>query len=211
MDVHDFERGEWLAADELPPDLLLPRAAAAAAAFDGKLMLMGGETRESTVAHDRVDALDPATGRWSTLTPMNHRRHGMQAIVSRDGIFVAAGSPWKGGGQQLNMEVYNANNPVGEPNEGGILGLLFEEANAVTIQHIAGNQGVFVNSIEVEGLSAADFVIKNKLTSRFLIPIGSSFQIDFEYTGSAGQGRSAEVVVTYTGNQVLRITLVATR
>ena len=191
VDVYDLESGEWLAEDALPRDLPLPRASAAAAAFDGKLLLMGGETRENPVAFDRVDSLDPETGRWSTLTPMNYKRHGMQAIVSGDGIFVAAGSPRRGGGQQRNMEVYNENAPVGVPSSGGTLGLLFGGASSVTIQHMGGNQGVFVNSIDVEGPSAADFVIKNRTTSRFLIPKEGSFEIHFEYQGTPGQQASA--------------------
>ena len=113
VDVYDFEKGEWLSSDLLPRDLPVPRAAAATAEFDGKLVLMGGETRENSEAHDRVDALDPITGRWSTLTPMNHKRHGMQAIVSGESVFVAGGSPRRGGGQQKNMEVYNKYGPVG--------------------------------------------------------------------------------------------------
>lgn len=209
VDVYDFESGEWLAEDALPRDLPLPRASAAAAAFDGKILLMGGETRENPEAFDRVDSLDPETGRWSTLTPMNHKRHGMQAIVSGDGIFVAAGSPRRGGGQQRNMEVYNENAPVGVRSSAGILGLLFGGASSVTIRHIGGNEGVFVNSIVVEGPSANDFVIKNRTTSRFLIPKNGSFEIHFEYKGSPGQEVSAEVVVTYTVNKKLRITLLS--
>jgi hypothetical protein len=140
---------------------------------------------------------------------MNHKRHGMQAIVSGDGIFVAAGSPRRGGGQQRNMEVYNENAPVGVRSSAGILGLLFGGASSVTIQHIGGNEGVFVNSIVVEGPSANDFVIKNRTTSRFLIPKNGSFEIHFEYKGTTGQEVSAEVVVTYTVNKKLRITLLS--
>lgn len=205
--MYDFNTGEWLAEDELPKDLPVPRASAAAAAFDGKLILMGGETRESRTAYDRVEALDPSTGRWTTLNPMNHRRHGMQAIVSGDGIFVAGGSPRRGGGQQKNMEVYNAPAPEGTPSVAGVLGLSFSGANSVTIQNIGGNQGVFVNSIELGGPSASDFAIKNNVRSRFLIPKDGRFQIDFEYTGAPNQDATAVVEVTYTGTRVLSITL----
>jgi hypothetical protein len=213
VDVYDFETGEWLAEDSLPQDLSVPRASAATVAFDGKIMLMGGETRESPVAYDRVDALDPTTGRWSTLAPMNHKRHGMQAIVSGDGVFVAGGSPRRGGGQQKNLEAYNATEPAGTPSQGGILGLSFGTgpSNSLSIRHIGGNQGVFVNSIEVKGPSASDFVIKNKVKSRFLIPVDGVFEIDFEFKGTTAQGASAVVEVTYTGSTVLSITLVAAR
>lgn len=212
VDVYDFKSGEWLAEDSLPRDLPDPRASAAAVAFDGKIMLMGGETRDDPLAYDRVDTLDPVTGRWSTLAPMNHRRHGMQAIVSGDGVFVAGGSPRRGGGQQRLMEAYNSGTPTGTRSEGGKLGFSSSGPDSVTIQHIGGNQGVFVNSIELVGPSASDFIIKNTMRSRFLIPIGGELQIDLQYNGATDQGEmSAVLVITYTENEVLRIDLVATR
>lgn len=211
-DVYDLVNEEWLGEDSLPRDLPEPRASAATVTFDGKIIFMGGETRDNPDAYDRVDALDPSTGRWTTLTPMNNKRHGFQAIQSGDGIFVAAGSPRRGGGQQRKMEVYNSNSPEGTKSEGGVLGMKSTAAMSVTIQHTRGNQGVFVNSIELDGPSASEFAIKNSVRSRFLIPKGGTFQIDLEFTGIPNQGaKSADVVVTYTGSKVLRITLIATR
>jgi hypothetical protein len=92
VDVYDFKLKKWLVTNR-PDDLPTPRSGAAVAVFDGKIMLMGGESSTQTKAYTQVDELDPATGKWSTLTPMYHARHGTQAVVSGQGVYVIAGSP----------------------------------------------------------------------------------------------------------------------
>jgi hypothetical protein len=207
VDVYDFASKNWL-IDDLPRDIPLPRASAAVAAFDGKIMVVGGETARSTKAHSRVDALDPTNGRWSLLTPLNHRRHGMQAIVSGEGVYVAGGSPNRGGGQQRNMEVYNMNAPEGEESRPGLLGVLVGTGGSVTLLHIGGNQGVFLNSIVLTGPDASDFVVKNKATSRILIRKNGNLTLSVEYKGDGGE-TTAQMVVTYSGNKTLDISLTA--
>lgn len=91
VDVYDFSRGRWETSN-LPDDLPNPRSGAAVAVFGGKIMIMGGESDSQSSAYRNVEALDPATGKWSTLVPMNHPRHGIQAIVSGQGVFVTAGT-----------------------------------------------------------------------------------------------------------------------
>ena len=121
VDVYDFATGTWLDASLTPDDMPSPRAAGATAVFNGKIIIAGGESGGSNVAHDDVHALDPSTGKWEILGSMQYPRHGTQAIVSGNGIFVAAGSPRRGGGNQRNMEVYNENAPIGEASVAGSL------------------------------------------------------------------------------------------
>jgi hypothetical protein len=207
VDVYDFATKQWLITD-LPMDIPLPRAAAAVAAFAGKIMVIGGETARSRVAHDRVDALDPTNGRWSALTPLNHRRHGIQAIVSGEGVYVAGGSPNRGGGHQRRMEVYNRDAPEGGESRPGLLGVYFGRGGLVTLQHIGGNQGVFLNSIVLTGPDASDFRIMNQATSRILIRKNGKLTLSVEYKGDAEEA-AAQMIVTYSGKKTLNISVPA--
>jgi len=212
VDVYDFGTGEWLSSN-VPDDLPIPRAGAATAVFDGRIMIMGGESGVQATAHDEVHALDTETGTWSTLPSMNHPRHGTQAIVSGQGVYVAGGSPQRGGGNQKNMEVYNADDPAGVPSEAGVISATltmvdidFGSPKSVTLQHVNGTQGVFVQSISVSGQSASDFSLSGIDVPPLLIGKGSSLDIFVEYTGLT-DGEDAQLDVVFSGNQVISVTL----
>jgi N-acetylneuraminic acid mutarotase len=100
VDVFDFQTRTWLTS-KLPGDLPSPRAGAAVAVLNGKILVMGGESSTQTDAFDTVNSLDPTTRTWSALEPMKHARHGTQAITSGMGIFIAGGSPARGHGVQV--------------------------------------------------------------------------------------------------------------
>lgn len=212
VDVFDFTTGEWLKTD-LPDDLPKPRAGAATAVFNGKIMVMGGESGEQEEAHDDVHELDPATGKWSTRAPMNHPRHGTQAIVSGNGVYIAAGSPVRGGANQKNMEVFNKDEPSGEESTPGVLSgpnvsvLLRGAPKTVTIQHVGGNQGVFVQSIRLSGKSASDFLLAGSDHHSLLVGQGSNLDVPITYMGST-DGATAQLDVTYSGNHILSIPLI---
>ena len=48
-----------------------PRAGAAVAVVSGKLVVLGGESGGQQLAHNEVEALDPATGTWTKLAPLS--------------------------------------------------------------------------------------------------------------------------------------------
>ncbi|MGH0031881.1 MAG: Kelch repeat-containing protein, partial [Myxococcota bacterium] len=209
VDVYDFTTGTWStlpAASDLPT----PRAGTASAAFEGKLLVIGGEGGGQ--AWDTVEALDPATGSWSTLDSLNFARHGMQAIVSGPGVFVVGGSPSQGGGNQKNMEVYQSDAPVGSPSVAGLpnapLNVPFDGWNAETIpiSHVAGNEGIYVESLSLSGPDLGDFTIKTLLPDPFLLPVGGSQDVVVDYAG-ATPGAMAFLDVTYGGGQTLSVIL----
>lgn len=176
VDVYDFITDTWLAADDpdLPENLPEPRAAAATAVFNGEVVLAGGESGRSDLGYDDVHALDPATNQWQRLEPLNYRRH-----VSGQGIYVVAGSPKRGAGNQRNMEVHNQDVPAGDASVAGSLSssspaeIIFGALVAVKLEQVSGNQGVFVNSITLTGPKASDFVIDDS-QSAFLVPNGGT-------------------------------------
>jgi hypothetical protein len=204
VDVFDFASGTW---STLPPasNLPTPRAGTATAVFNGKIMVIGGEG--NGLAYNTVEGLDPNTGQWQTLASLNHRRHGTQAIVSGAGVYVAAGSPNQGGGNQRNMEVYNANAPAGEPSVSSVLSapqqaVVFSGApRAISLAHAVGNVGAFITDVSLTGENAADFlVITPGSGDPFLIPVGGARDILLEYIGTAPLS-SAMLNVNYNGQQ----------
>lgn len=104
IDVYDFASGTW---DTLTGAASLPvgSAAGGTACLDDRIFYFGGETDE--VALDVTRAFDPRSNTWTTLAPLNQGRHGTQAIVYEDKIYVAAGSPVRGGGNIDSIEVFS--------------------------------------------------------------------------------------------------------
>lgn len=209
VDVYDFNTETWTT---LPPEsnLPTPRAAAAVATFDGKIMVMGGEGNGR--AYDTVEAFDPSTNAWETLASMNFRRHGTQAIASGEGVFIVSGSPNQGGGNQRNMEVYNANAPAGEPSVAGVLGVPDEalvgpdNAEPIRLRHLDGNQGIFVNDITFSGTDAQDFSLTDFASAPFLMLRDGEYDLLVEYDGDKTDAL-ASLDITFSGSQVARIPL----
>lgn len=212
VDVYEFGSGEWR-TNNVPDDLPLPRAGTSTAVLNGKVLVIGGESNMQTEAHNEVHALDPTSGTWATLESMNHGRHGAQAVVSGQGVYVVAGSPKRGEGNQKNMEVYNKEVPSVEANVAGSLsapsslGIRVGMEEAVGIQHVGGNQGVFVNSIALSGQHMSEFEITSGYTASILIPKGATLDVFVRYNGEF-EGAEARLDVTFSGTQTLSIALV---
>jgi len=103
-DVYDFASGEWTSAAPIPTE----RAGTASAAFQGKYIVLGGESGAQEAAHAEVEAFDPATGVWSALPELNRGRHGTGLVVFDDKLWTAAGSGNRGGGPELtSLEVFD--------------------------------------------------------------------------------------------------------
>lgn len=216
VDVYDFTSGQWL-PDNSVDDLPVPRAGAATAVLGDRVIVMGGESGIQEEAHTEVHALDTATGTWESLPPLNHGRHGTQAIVSGQGVYVAGGSPVRGGGNQRNMEEMSkaaGTFPSGVQCTAGVLSapssieIPVDNPKILTIQHVDGNQGVFVHLVMLEGDAATDFRISSNAQDRHLIGRGEQHDVLVEYTGSTN-GATAELVLGYSMSEEVRIELVA--
>jgi hypothetical protein len=92
-DALDLESGEWTSG--LAP-LPTPRGGYAVAVLGSEILVIGGEGNGR--AYRKVEAYDTAEDTWRTLAPMGKRRHGIQAVVWRGKVFVAAGDTTQGGG-----------------------------------------------------------------------------------------------------------------
>jgi len=102
VDVYDFTSGTW---STLPKPLPVGSAAGGIATLSGLIFYFGGEN--ASTALDRTQVLDPLTGDWHQLARLQQGRHGSQAVVYRDRIYISAGSPNRGGGRVTSTEVFS--------------------------------------------------------------------------------------------------------
>ncbi|WP_232623055.1 PKD domain-containing protein [Pareuzebyella sediminis] len=218
VDVYDFNNGQWstlAAAQNLPT----PRGAPSVAVLNGKLLVIGGEVENEMVYGVEVnDALkiteqyDPATQTWQRLADMNYERHGTQAIVSGNGVYVLAGSPQKGGGNQKNMEYYGVDAPAGTPSTASSLTLpdaVELEVNSsknFDMAAVGGNVGVFIRSMEITGSGASNFQITSGALENVLLPPGSTNPVTITLNGS-GIGATAVLTINYGASSSSEIIL----
>ena len=105
VDVYDMESSTWTTLDN---DIPTERAGTTSVVYDGKLIVIGGESGAMEAAHHQVEALNVESGEWTALPSLNQGRHGTQAIVYDGKIYIAAGSGNRGGGPELtSLEVYD--------------------------------------------------------------------------------------------------------
>lgn len=208
VDVYDFQKGTW---SSLPQPLPTPRAAPGVAIFQGELLVMGGEGEVAGPAYKVVEAYNFSTKKWSRKMDMLYARHGTQAILSGEGIYLAGGSPLRGGGNQRNMEVYYMDKPTGSklakaeltvPKE---LNLTVGEESTIVLKNTSKVSGIFVNGLQLEAVSGMPLEISTPVENQLLLP-KETIKITIGSTTAAGAG-SAILVVTYNGSQSTRTQL----
>ncbi|MFK7845924.1 MAG: kelch repeat-containing protein [Rhodothermales bacterium] len=101
IDVYNFATNSW---STLPSskNIPTPRGATASILYQGKILLIGGETASQEIAHNETEAFDPISETWSTLSPLVVGRHGTQAAIVDNAVYLAAGSAQKGGSPELD-------------------------------------------------------------------------------------------------------------
>ncbi|WP_437439895.1 Kelch repeat-containing protein, partial [Eudoraea algarum] len=213
VDVYDFALGTW---STLPSNqnLPTPRAAAIVANFEGKLVVAGGESNASSSAFDITEVFDPVSGNWTLGDNLNHPRHGTQGIVSGNGIFVAAGSPNRGGGRQKNMEYYGQDAPTGSPSVASTMAadtaISFGsgESKNATINITTGNVGIIVRSMDLSGPDASEFSIDSGNLTNGLLKSSSQHVVGLAHTGT-GTNKSATLTINYneTDTHVIALTV----
>lgn len=103
-DVYDPRTDSWTSAAPLPR----PRSAGAYTVLDGLIIYAGGECKpggqpSTPNTFDDVDAYDPKTNRWTSMTPLPQARHGFGAATVRGVAYFAAGALLCGGGTSPDL------------------------------------------------------------------------------------------------------------
>ncbi|MCL6275560.1 malectin domain-containing carbohydrate-binding protein, partial [Muricauda sp. 2012CJ35-5] len=200
VDVYDFGTASW---STLPSAQNIPtqRAGHAAVNFNNRLVVMGGEVA-GQIALKSTEEFDPVGQSWRTLSDMNFGRHGTQAIVSGGGIFVLAGSPNLGGGNQKNMEYLGTDNPQGAVlvasslNTPSELNIAENSSANLSIDVVGGNTGIIIKSLEIIGPNASDFSIAAGALEYALLAPGANHQLNIA-VGGTGTNKSATLVINY--------------
>lgn len=210
VDTYDFKTRTW---STLKQDLPTPRAAPGVAVFNNELFVMGGEGEKRGPAYKMVEAYDPATKKWTRKADMTYPRHGTQAILSGKGIYIAGGSPNRGGGKQLNMEVYNEDAPKGMALTASKLIAPKEVLiNTGTIKNIVikntkGNTGSFINSVELIGSDKDKFRIKSDVDLT-LVDANGHLDLTIVHLGNK-TGEKANLRIIYNGDTEKKIGLMS--
>lgn len=107
VDVFDIEKNEWIT---LPKAANIPteRAGASSIVKNRKLIVIGGECDKQKVAHDQIEILDLSSNIWQSSLQLKRGRHGTQAILFNNNIYIAAGCGNRGGKPELSsLEIIN--------------------------------------------------------------------------------------------------------
>ena len=98
VDVYDLATKTWSTlSDTLPTH----RAGNAAMVLDHDILVVGGESTAHKVAHNEVEALSPATGKWRTIAPLSRGRHGTGIVQHGGQLIMASGCGNRGGSPEL--------------------------------------------------------------------------------------------------------------
>lgn len=211
VDVYNFTSGTW---STLPSGQNIPteRAGASAVNYNDRLVVIGGETPTAGPSLTTTEEYDPVAQSWRALADLNFPRHGTQAIVSGNGIFILGGSPVQGGGNQKNMEYFGVDAPVGTPSMASTVsapgGVQISDGTTedIVVAIEDGNVGVFVTSMALSGPNAADFnIVAGELTDQ-LLNTNSTHTISVELTG-VGPDRNAVLTINYGDGSSIDIIL----
>ncbi|GAF02887.1 Kelch repeat-containing protein [Saccharicrinis fermentans] len=208
VDIYNFNTKSWSVLDEPLPT---PRAAPGIIVYNNELLVMGGEGEVSGPAFKRVEAYNPSTKKWSRKADMNYARHGTQAILSGKGVYIAAGSPVRGGGRQRNMEVYGEDKPEGHalrpsklkaPSE---LTIPVGSTKSILLKNTQGNTGIFISQAQLMGTDNEQFKTDIDINNR-LIKKGNDIALKIKHIGQLTE-QEATLKIIYNGNQEMMIHL----
>ncbi len=211
VDVYNFATASW---STLPVGQNIPtqRAGASAVNFNDKLVVIGGEIGSQTSALKTTEEYDPLTQSWRALGDLVFARHGTQAIVSGNGIFILGGSPLRGGGNQKNMEFFGEDAPVGSASSSSLLSgpaavqVVKGTPKAVNLAVSNGTVGLMVTSMTLTGPNASEFsFISGKLTNQLLNP-GINHALSLGYSGTVS-GHTANLLINYGASDQLSVPL----
>lgn len=143
VDIFDFSTGTWSTA---PENLPTERAGAAVVTYNDEILVIGGESMAHLEAHKETEALNTSTLQWRTLPELVIARHGTQAVVYNDKIYIASGVSNRGGNPKVPSQEILSNVVTGHLH-----------------RHSQSNLSVFPNPcndhITIEGSSLSDNMI----------------------------------------------------
>lgn len=99
VDIYNIENDTWTT---LPRPIPTPRAGCSAVLLNHQAYIIGGESGSQPTAHQEVNIYDFKENKWIKGPSLNTGRHGTQAILFKNSIYICAGSGNRGGSPELN-------------------------------------------------------------------------------------------------------------
>ncbi|MGH2755755.1 MAG: malectin domain-containing carbohydrate-binding protein, partial [Actinomycetota bacterium] len=221
--AYDFSTGQWAAG--LAP-LPSTRAGFATAVIDDEIIVLGGEG--GGIAHGTVEAYKPSTNTWRSLTSMPNPRHGIQAAVCNDGIYLAAGGISQGNGPSKVHDVFFPGGSATEclpPAEAGALGASptnfgFGNVQVGTTKNqtiqltnlgTGSDPAIVVDNTTIEGADAGQFSDSFNDAGNISLPPGQSTSFQATFAPTTGGSKAATLKVHHDGtNDPINIALSGT-
>ena len=207
IDIFDLSTEKWTTGNNIPTE----RAAPCVAVLGDEVLYMGGE-KNSGKANNETEAFNIKTGKWRSLAKMKTGRHGTQAIVNNQNVYVASGSPNRGGGRVTSQERFYLNSQstpslssVSRSDLSAVKELeVLNETKKLTISNTNGNQAILIEKISRSGSSNFSYSLSQDLP--FLLKSGSSFDIEVSHAGSGSNTGSVKIEHTGSnGDQVVQL------
>jgi large repetitive protein len=219
VDVYDIASNSW---NTLPPssNLPTPRAGAASGIIGNELIVAGGESGSTASAHAQTEALDLQTLTWRSLSDMRTARHGTQAIVSNNGMYIAGGSSRRGGptSTPLAVEVlhlFGATPPSTSTVTAGTLvapagrdlGSVAVGASVggtLQLSNTGGNQALVIESLTINGSSA--FNVTSPSLPVVIAP-GGTATVALQFAPLSTGSHTADLVIAVSGSTARLVAL----
>ncbi|MFS4482781.1 Kelch repeat-containing protein [Hyunsoonleella sp. 2307UL5-6] len=107
VDVYDIKNNTWETLSE-SSNIPTQRAGASSVIKNGNLIVVGGESATQKTAHNAIEIMELKTGNWASGNKLVKGRHGSQAIIYMNSIYITAGSGNRGGKPELaSLEIFS--------------------------------------------------------------------------------------------------------
>ncbi|GAB3027830.1 Kelch repeat-containing protein [Spirosoma pulveris] len=208
VDIYDFTTGQWSTSTNPIPT---QRAGTTAVALDGNVVVIGGESVQAT-AHNETESFSPTTNNWLKLANLQQGRHGTQAILNNQAIYIVAGSGSQGGNLELSsQEVFYQSGPttptgtqltqsqLTSPSSGayGQASIGSTQSTLIKLTNSSGNQAILVTGISLTG--STDYTFQAPITMPFIIPVGQSVDVKVDFKPSSSGTKNASLVIAHSG------------
>jgi len=201
LDVYDVATDSWT---DLEKDIPTQRAGNTVAVLNNELLVIGGE-REDGDANSEVEAFNPTTETWRTLSPLLTGRHGTQAIVNNENIWLASGSPVRGGSRVQSHEKFSFstfNTPilskVVKSDLNGVSNTVVGNTEEIVVTNENGNQAIVITNIELSNNVDYDYQLDVNLP--YILKPGNSLSIQVDYSRGSLRNAFSSLIINHTGN-----------
>ena len=157
-------------------------------------------------ANNQTEALNVTTNNWRTLAPMLQGRHGTQAIVNNNGIYVASGSPNVGGGSTRTQEAFffgNQTTPTGNAITASTLttsAITLNFTSNNTSQNLTLTNANGTQAILIEGISDNSTAFSANIAAGLPLHLSPGSSATVVVNFSSGNNASGQLTIQHTGN-----------